>query len=277
MAAQQSGDVVEAVSLRAAVLQVRPEERVSLPGFAGRDVRAGLEAALARCGGDIEVEALDGVRTGDLGGRFADGAGAGRRIARPDRTYALPVGTAGPEGSAAVGALVDALAQDGRLAVGGKPFRVTGVECERASHESLVTDAGSLDRPTVTVRFATPTRLEAAGAPTTMPHRWAVFGSLLTAWNRTAPPTYRLGLERERLLAGTTGHLVSGSYETHAVPAGAAGDGRVEAFTGECRYVVTDDSPAVSTVVGALGGFADYAGVGVGAERGLGTVDTTVA
>jgi CRISPR/Cas system endoribonuclease Cas6 (RAMP superfamily) len=117
-----------------------------------------------------------------------------------------------------------------------------------------------------------------------VPHRWAVFNSLLGKWNRTAPEELAFDVDRETVLECVIEKPDAAQYGTHSVLVNRveneSGETRNlfrQGFTGECAYAFKDASEAVRNAVTSVALFGEYSGVGSAVARGCGNVSLEVS
>jgi CRISPR-associated endoribonuclease Cas6 len=172
------------------------------------------------------------------------------------------------------------LPNGGVVALGEKPFRVKALAtrpgarrgCRVSSFEELYqaseATAGAPigSGPLLTMRFAAPTTFRSGGQRNVVfPTARLVFNSLLARWNYYAPSQLRLSLppDLDELVTPQSYRL-----STRLVDFGAYQE---RGLVGTCRYELAPGADAaLRKAVGALAGFAYFAGVGAKTTMGMG-------
>lgn len=275
--------------MRRITLTTRPESSFPVPVSDGYSVYSALLAALD----DVDETVSEHVHDSPLGSLHCSGllgvfGGSDRRhhkTVRADRTYELSLGVVDPRDEDVFQALVRALVLEGdQLELTNGTLSVDQFESENTDHEALVSRANDVADPTVDIEFRTPTCIEEAGDVTTLfPHRRAVFRSLVSKWNRTAPDELEFALDDEHLLAHVLEKPDPQTFDTHSVlvnrVTGTDGNSKPifrQGFTGDCSYSFKDASESVQNAVTALALFGEYSGVGSAVARGCGNVNVEV-
>lgn len=164
----------------------------------------------------------------------------------------------------------------GGIRIGKAVFSIAGVsrgaqehpDAGQASFEEMLARWERENHPTtVALQFLTPTtfRVGQFEQPFPLP-RW-VFGSLLSSWNAFAPSSLALEDLREALDERVV--LSNFSCRTRRVELGGH---RTVGFVGKCTYRVVRPGLELCWLLGLLGEFAFYAGVGWHTTHGLGQV-----
>ncbi|MFC4246115.1 CRISPR system precrRNA processing endoribonuclease RAMP protein Cas6 [Natribaculum luteum] len=270
---------------RCVTLTVRPTERFPVPKSDGYPLYGALLSVLDDADESVSQRVHDSplgsLHNSGLQGAFGESDRRHHKSVRPDETYEITLGIVDPDDEAVFQALVKELVLEGStIELTNGTLRVESFESENASHEELLERASEADDPAVTIRFQTATCLEEADEVTTMfPHRVAVFRSLLTKWNRTAPEELELELTRDALLSSVIEKPNARAYRTHSVLVNRVknDDGETrnlfkQGFSGECTYAFKDASESVQNAVVALALFGGYSGVGSAVARGCGNI-----
>lgn len=280
-------EVTQTNTLRRIDITVRPAFRFPIPISDGYSVYSALLGVLETV--DAEVSArihdspLGSLHNSGLQGVFGDSERSFHKTLLPDQTYQLTLGVVDPADTEIFQALVNALVLEGdTIELSHGKLHVERFESANTTQRELLDQAGELTDPTIELSFKTATCIEEAGEITTMfPHRGAVFSSLVGKWNRSAPDTLELDVNRDEIEANVIEKPEARTYDTHSVLVNRVknDDGETrnlfrQGFTGDCAYEFKDASESVENAVTALGLFAEYSGVGSAVSRGCGKVNT---
>ncbi|AEN04687.1 Protein of unknown function DUF2276 [halophilic archaeon DL31] len=283
-------EVQQTNTLRQVDVMVRPTTRFPVPLSDGYSVYSALLGVLEDVDADVSAHIHDSplgsLHSSGLQGVFGDSDRDYHKTLRPNESYQLRLGVVDPADLDIFQALVNALVLDGdTIELSHGTLQVDRFESVNTTHEDIVTEAGSMDNPTIELSFETATCIEEAGEITTMfPHRGAVFSSLLGKWNRSVSDDLELELDRETIERNVIEKPIARTYNTHSVLVNRVKnkDGETrnlfrQGFTGECSYDFKNASDSVQNAVTALGLFAEYSGVGSAVARGCGCVSAEVA
>jgi Uncharacterized conserved protein (DUF2276). len=163
-------------------------------------------------------------------------------------------------------------------------LRVTEFESMNTTHDELLAEASNHDDPQLQMQFRTATCIEEVEDVTTMfPHRGAVFSSLLSKWNRSAPAELEFDLSQKEIQANVIEKPDTTSYQTHSVLVNRVqtesnGTQNLfnQGFSGECVYAFKQASEAITNAITTLAMFAEYSGVGSNVARGCGDISVEV-
>ncbi|WP_254864326.1 CRISPR system precrRNA processing endoribonuclease RAMP protein Cas6 [Halovivax gelatinilyticus] len=228
---------------------------------------------------------LGSLHCSGLQGRFGGSDRAHHKSLLPNEEYTIRLGIVDPDDEAVFQALVKQLVLEGEeIALTDGTLRVESFESRNVSHEELLTRAGEMDDPSVTIDFQTATCIKEAGEVTTaFPHRWAVLKSLLGKWNRSCPDDLELELDREAVLANVIEKPNVDTLDTHSVLVNRVrnedGETRnlfLQGFTGEVTFEFKDASESLENAVVAVAQLGEYSGVGSAVARGCGSVSVKV-
>jgi len=283
-------DMQSETKLRQIELTLRPTERFAVPTSDGYSVYSALLGVLDDVDEAVSAHVHDSqfgsLHNSGLLGRFGGSDRSHHKTIRPDETYRLSLGVVDPADAEIFQALVDAVVLEGdALKLTNGRLRLESFESENVTHAALLEEAGSLDDPSLGIRFETATCIEEADEVTTMfPHRVSVFNSLLGKWNNTCPENLELDLSREAIRSQVIEKPDADTYRTHSVLVNRVegSDGNPQpifrqGFSGECRYAFKDASESVENAVTALALFGEYSGVGSAVARGCGSVSVEVS
>lgn len=275
--------------LRRIDLTLTADEAFPVPVSDGYSVYSALLSVLD----EVDSEVSERVHDSNLGslhssgllGHFGGSDRAHHKTVRTDTTYDLSLGIIDPADEEIFQALVSGLVLDGEtLELSHGELRIESFESENTRHEELVTEAGEYEDPTIEISFETPTCIEEADGVTTMvPHRGAVFRSLLGKWNRSSPENLEFDLSREEIMAKVIEKPDARNYKTHSVLVNRVsnedGENRnlfKQGFTGTCGYAFKGASESVKNAVTALAMSGEYSGLGSAVARGCGDVEVEI-
>ncbi|WP_302083596.1 CRISPR system precrRNA processing endoribonuclease RAMP protein Cas6 [Salinibaculum rarum] len=233
-----------------------------------------------------------------LTGDFGDPGDPHRKTAYYDNTYTLRLGLFDDHANDLYDTIAKTLLLNTpTLSLPQGDLKIEEITTKQTTHEKLLEKATNRDPHRLEFTFETPVCIQEAGSVTTMvPHRTAIFPSLLTRWNKTCPEKYELDLREDTIAA----HLIEKPHGYHlksantvvnrfeptnqaggnpetkeAVPDGGETEVKLrQGFTGEFAYQFKNASDATRTAVTTLALFAEYAGIGRAVARGCGA--TTV-
>lgn len=275
--------------VRRITLTVRPQSRFPVPDSDGYSVYSALLSVLDAIDEDVSAHVHDSplgsLHSSGLRGVFGQSERPHHKTVRPDEEYHLTLGIVDPADTEIFQALVSALVVNGEtLPLTNGTVRIETFESTNTTRTDLLARATSLEQPSLNLTFRTPTCIEEAGDVTTMvPHRWAVFNSVLGKWNRSCPDDLALDLVREDVLRHVIEKPDFVTLDSHSVLVNRveneAGKNRNlfrQGFTGDCTYAFKGPSESLANVVTALALFAEYSGVGSAVSRGCGNVTVEV-
>jgi len=282
--AETAGEEVR--KLRRIKLTLRADEPFPVPVSDGYSVYSALLAVLDEVDPDVSARVHDSplgsLHSSGLVGSFGGSDRAHHKTVRPGDSYELRLGVVDPADAAIFQALVAGLVLEGdALELSHGTLRVESFESENVTHAALLKEAGSLNDPSLGIRFETATCIEEAAEVTTMfPHRVSVFSSLLGKWNNTCPEDLELVISMEAIRSQVIEKPDADTYRTHSVLVNRVqgSDGNPQpifrqGFSGECRYAFKNASESVENAVTALALFGEYSGVGSAVARGCGNVE----
>lgn len=275
--------------VRRITLTVRPQSRFPVPVSDGYTVYSALLSVLDAIDADISAHVHDSplgsLHSSGLCGVFGQSERPHHKTVRPNEEYHLTLGIVDPADVEIFQALVSALVVNGEtLPLTNGTVRIETFESTNTTRLDLLERATDLERPSLELTFRTPTCIEEVGDVTTLvPHRWAVFNSLLGKWNRSCPEDLALDLAREDVLRHVIEKPDFATLDSHSVLVNRveneAGKNRNifrQGFTGGCTYAFKDASQSVANAVTALALFGGYSGVGSAVSRGCGAVEVDV-
>jgi len=280
-------EVTQTNTLRRIDITARSASRFPVPISDGYSVYSALLGVLETVDADVSARihdsSLGSLHNSGLQGVFGDSERSFHKTLLPDQTYQLTLGVVDPADTEIFQALVNAVVLEGEtIELSHGKLHVEQFESANTTQRELLDQAGELTDPTIELSFETATCIEEAGEITTMfPHRGAVFSSLVGKWNRSAPDTLELDVNRDEIEANVIEKPEARTYDTHSVLVNRVknNDGETrnlfrQGFTGDCAYEFKDASESVENAVTALGLFAEYSGVGSAVSRGCGKVNT---
>lgn len=273
--------------MRRLELTVRPESRFPVPVSDGYSVYSALLNAVRSVDETVSERLHDsplgGLHSSGLRGVFGGSDRSHHKTVLPNESYDLTLGVVDPDDESVFQTLVTSFVlRNDRLGLTDGSLRVEAFESENVSHADLLERAADTTDPTLSMKFRTATCIQEADEVTTMfPHRGAVFSSLASKWNRTAPETLELDVSRAEFHANLVEKPDPRSYDTHSVLVNRVedDDGNErpifrQGFTGECAYAFKNASASFENATTALALFAEFSGVGSAVSRGCG--NTTV-
>lgn len=279
----------EPTTLRRVQIELAPASRFSVPNSDGYSlysaVLASIDAMDTTASQRIHDSNLGSLHVSALRGVFADSDRPHHKTILPNNRYTATIGVTDPSDTDVFQTLVRGLIlENDEITLTNGTLHVREFENTNTSHAGLLDRAGSLDNPTLTFNFRSPTCIEEAGSVTTMfPHRVPVFQSLLGKWNQTAPDDLELEFGRDTLARSVIEKPEATTYDTHSVLVNRVTDDDNnprpifrQGFTGICTYAFKDASESIQNAVTALSLFAEYAGVGSAVARGCGDVTVEV-
>ncbi len=274
--------------LRQVTVTVRPTTRFPVPLSDGYSVYSALLGVLENVDENVSAHIHDSplgsLHNSGLQGVFGGSDRDFHKMLLPNETYQLRLGVVDPADSEIFQALVNALVLGNEtIELSHGELQVNSFESSNTTHADLLSEAGSMNDPTVELTFKTATCIEDAGDITTMfPHRGAVFSSLLGKWNRSVSGDLELDLGRDTIEENVIEKPIPRTYETHSVLVNRVTnkDGETrnlfrQGFTGECSYDFKNASESVQNAVTTLALFAEYSGVGSAVTRGCGHVEVS--
>ena len=220
--------------------------------------------------GKIHISGLDGS--------FSRSRRRHQKKIRQSETYKLRIGLFGSHDSEYETALRSfAFDSEAVLTIGDGEFAVESVEVDSTTFAELLKSASVSESRTIDIEFVTPTCIQGASGTEMFPHRGAVFGSILSTWNKFAPEESQLGMSRADIEDVLYELPTFDSLQSHNPVIAYGGETRTpikrHGFTGKCAYRFdTDTSEARQTAIRAMAAFAEYSGIGSAVARGCGSV-----
>lgn len=281
---QQSNSTIRQVEMK-----LSPQSRFTVPQSDGYSVYSALLSVLSTvntdAGATVHDSPLGALRCSGLRGAFAGSDRAHQKTLIPEQEYKISLGIVHADDMEIFQALFKGLViEDEIIELTNGNLRVTEFESINTTHDELLAEASTYDDPQLQLQFRTATCIEEVEDVTTMfPHRGAVFSSLLSKWNRSAPAELELDVTQKEIRANVIEKPDTTSYQTHSVLVNRVqtesnGTQNLfnQGFSGECTYAFKHASEAIKNAITTLALFAEYSGVGSDVARGCGDISVEV-
>ncbi len=229
--------------------------------FLGRALNAWLYGEIARCDQDAADELHGAAGPRPFAAALAEEEGCLRLVL-----------AGGPRVAPYLSDVADRTMRSGRILLDGRWLLVEGIAAANTDTfaELVRRHLIRAERPVpVRIEFLTPTAFHSRGRTVPLPVPELVFGSLLERWR--AFGGHDLGEGADGVIRDCAAlrrvRLRSVSVRM---------EGRFTAFVGTAEFTLVNPPPAYSGLLGALGGFAEFAGIGQKTAMGFGCVRTEV-
>lgn len=218
----------------------------------------------------------------------------------PGEKYELRIGfTSGKEDEAYSALINHFIIKQNPLTLTNGNLQVIETSTETISHSSLLKEAGKSTGHRLWFEFQTPVCITDGDLITTMlPHRAAVFKSLTTQWNNTAPEKQKINLNEDTIRNSLI--EIPGEYnlQSHTVltairdldnsdninpkdptinPQTMEKKILRQGFTGEFGYQFKNASRSTQNAIRALAKFAEINGIGRATSKGCGATRTSLS